>query len=50
MRFALDTEVTPGFWVYGRDRPDHEKAMKSACHELKAVSCKLTLFPGTEND
>ena len=39
-KFALDTEYPPGsnYWVYGGSAPNHEKAMKAACNELKGTA------------
>eukprot|EP01125_Pyxidicula_operculata_P007329 TRINITY_DN2496_c0_g1_i1.p1 TRINITY_DN2496_c0_g1~~TRINITY_DN2496_c0_g1_i1.p1 ORF type:complete len:2166 (+),score=385.55 TRINITY_DN2496_c0_g1_i1:51-6548(+) len=36
-KFALDVKLSNTKWVYGGDDPNDEKAMKSACNELKGL-------------
>lgn len=41
-KFALDSEVAPGTFLYGGKQTLHEKAMKAANHELKGLECYWT--------
>jgi hypothetical protein len=36
-KFALDVELPGGYWMYGGERRDDEKAMKAACNERKGL-------------
>ena len=41
-KYALDTEIVPGLWMYGGDFPDDASAMKAAgAHHLYAASRRL---------
>jgi hypothetical protein len=42
-KFALDTEISPGFFLYGGKKRSDEKAMKAANHELKGLECYWAL-------
>lgn len=42
-KFALDTEITPGAFLYGGSNRNDEKAMKAANHELKGLECYWSL-------
>eukprot|EP01125_Pyxidicula_operculata_P005438 TRINITY_DN1931_c0_g2_i1.p1 TRINITY_DN1931_c0_g2~~TRINITY_DN1931_c0_g2_i1.p1 ORF type:complete len:2425 (-),score=534.59 TRINITY_DN1931_c0_g2_i1:786-8060(-) len=40
-KFALDVQHRDGKWLYGGDKPSHEKAMKAAANERKGL---MSLF------
>eukprot|EP01127_Copromyxa_protea_P013751 TRINITY_DN3720_c0_g1_i2.p1 TRINITY_DN3720_c0_g1~~TRINITY_DN3720_c0_g1_i2.p1 ORF type:complete len:1412 (+),score=225.99 TRINITY_DN3720_c0_g1_i2:23-4237(+) len=38
-KFALDTQISPGLWMYGGKKAYDEKAIKAACNEKKGLTC-----------